>query len=95
MHEGRARAEEEPFVEAVPGAGLVVPEAVLTQGKGGHNLAEGATAQLVLGEDAELVASVWLQVLHEEVFSPRRRCQRHPLVMGPVWALHPEETWDR
>lgn len=45
--------------------------AALTPGHGGDDLAEGATAQLVLGQDAELVTGVWLQVLHQKVLSPR------------------------
>lgn len=44
--------------------------APLTPGHGGDDLAEGATAQLVLGQDAELVTGVWLQVVHQKVLSP-------------------------
>lgn len=61
----------------------------LTPGHGGDDLAEGAAAQLVLSQHAELVARVWLQVLHQEVLSPRRHRQRHPIVVGTGWVLHP------
>lgn len=44
----------------------------LTPGHGGDDLAEGAAAQLVLRQDAELVARVRLQILHQEVLSPHR-----------------------
>lgn len=64
----------------------------LTPGHGGDDLAEGTTAQLVLRQHAELVARVWLQVLHQEVLSPRRHRQRHPIVVGTGWVLHPAGT---
>lgn len=60
---------EPPECLGAPGVFWGAP---LTPGHGGDDLAEGATAQLVLGQDAELVTGVRLQVLHQKVLSPRR-----------------------